>query len=369
MDGKDSNVMRYLIVTYDDYFNIPYIHQYEECLREKGQEYDLVLWNRSGKEVNLPNAFVFSAKDRHSKLGKIAPFLQWRNFVLGILKKHQYERLIILTTMPGVLLADQLLGAYRGKYWLDIRDFTYENIPFYKKLVGKLVQAAEVVSISSPAFREFLPEWDRIYLTHNISNQDAAEPHCTVDPDSRPLNIGFVGGIQFQEQNQNLLRQFANNPGYVLSYVGKVHLGCELQPFCQKNHIHNVRFQPAFTNDQKPEIYRQIQLINCLYGNHNPVVRLLLPNRLYDCVLFKKPILVSKGTYLAGVVEQYQLGIAIDLEREDAVQAVEMYLAHFDRAAFEHGCARFLERVESETVAYRQALNQFCAQPQSAQIC
>lgn len=357
--------MRYLIVTYDDYFNIPYIRYYEDYLRRRGYPYDIVLWNRSGQTVDLPNAYVFSGKDHSSKLGKILPFLRWRQFVLRLLKQQHYDRLIILTTMPGVLLADQLKGPYRGKFWLDIRDFTYENIPFYKKLVGDLVHAAAAVSISSPAFRSFLPDSENIFLTHNISNQDAAEDHCTLDVSHTPLNIGFVGGIQFPEQNQLLLRQFANNPKYILSYIGKPHFGCDYQPFCQENGIRNTIFRPAFTNDQKPAIYRDVHLINSVYGCGNNVVRLLLPNRLYDCVLFKKPILVSKGTYLAQVVEQYHLGLAVDAEKEDVVQALEAYLASFDHAKFDDGCRQFLLRVEEEIRGYEQALEEFCGQPAS----
>lgn len=352
--------MRYLIVTYDDYFNIPYIRFYEDYLKKHHHAYDIVLWNRSRQQVNIPNAYVFTGRDHPSKLGKIAPFLKWRNFVLALLKNQKYDRLIILTTMPAVLLADKLLGEYRNRFWFDIRDFTYENIPFYKKLVGKLVHAATAVSISSPAFRTFLPESDKIHLTHNISNQDAAQAHCSLDVNTKPIHIGFVGGIQFEQQNKLLLQQFANNPNYHLKYVGKSHLGCDLEPFCQKRGIQNAEFHPAFTNDQKPAIYQDIQLINCVYGNHNQVVRLLLPNRLYDCVLFKKPIIVSKGTYLEQVITQYHLGLAVDVENDNVVQAVTAYLENFDRIAFEAGCCQFLARVQEEITDYHDALHTFC---------
>lgn len=352
--------MRYLIITYDDYFNIPYIQYYENYLRAHHQPYDIVLWNRSGRPVEIPNAYVFSGKDRPTKLGKIVPFLEWRRFVLQVLKEKHYDRLIVLTTMPAVLLADKLLGAYRKKFWLDIRDFTYENVPFYKKIVHRLVEAASAVSISSPAFQRFLPKCDHIYLTHNISNQDAMEEHCTLDPRSARCCIGFVGGIQFFEQNKQLISQFANQEKYLLKYVGKAHLGCDLPAFCEEKNIRNAEFYPAFENSQKPEIYKSIHLINCVYGNHNQVVRLLLPNRLYDCVLFKKPILVSKGTYLADVIEEYHLGLAVDVERDDVVQAVEDYLAAFDHEEFDRGCRLFLERVETEISTYQNALQSFC---------
>ena len=352
--------MRYLIISYDDYFNIPYIRFYEETLRKEGHTYDIVLWKRSGKSCGLPNAYEFGGKDHSAKVRKIVPFLRWRKFTLDILKQNHYDRLIILTTMPGILLADHLLGEYKGKYWFDIRDFTYENVFFYKGLVAKLVHGSWATSISSPAFQSFLPNSPRIHLTHNITNEDAAVGHCPLDVTYRPMKIGYVGGIQFVEQNQMLLKQFAHNPDFILKYAGRPHLGCDLQPFCKEQGIKNAEFLPAFTNDQKPGIYQDIHLINSIYGNDNQVVRLLLPNRLYDCVLFKKPILVSKGTYLAEVVARYNLGIAVDPAVDDVAQEIETYLKNFNHQAFDAGCEAFLKVVATEKAAYDLALAKFC---------
>lgn len=353
--------MRYLIISYDDYFNIPYIQYYEKHLQAQNQPYDIVLWSRSGQSVDMPNAFVFYGQDCKSKIGKIKPFLQWRSFVLDILKKHPYDRLIVLTTMPAVLLSDILLTKYRNRYWLDIRDYTYERFLPYKHIVEKLVCGASHVSISSPAFQDFLPSSNNILLTHNISNQEFIQSHCSLDPYDESICIGYVGGVQFEQQNQLLLRQLANHPRYCLKYAGKAHLGCDLPAFCSANGITNVEFQPAFQNSEKPSIYQGIQLINCLYGDDNPVVRLLLPNRLYDCVLFKKPILVSKNTYLALVVEQYHLGLALDTANDNIAECLDAYLSVFDPVTFEEGCRSFLQRTEAELLAYTTALRTFCS--------
>ena len=76
----------------------------------------------------------------------------------------------------------------------------------------------------------------------------------------------------------------------------------------------------------------------------------------------KKPILVSKGTYLAEIVTQYRLGLAVDVETEDTVRAVRSYLETFDPIAFEEGCRQFLDRVEQEIKVYNHALQNFCRQ-------
>ena len=67
--------MRYLIVTYDNYFNIPYIKFYEDYLKQQNYSYDIILWNRSRQEADIPNAYSYQGKDRHSKVGKLLPFM------------------------------------------------------------------------------------------------------------------------------------------------------------------------------------------------------------------------------------------------------------------------------------------------------
>lgn len=352
--------MKCLIVTYDEYLNIPYIQNYERCLRDRGIAYDIVLWDRSGYgDGGIRNAYVFHGQNRPSRLGKLVPFLRWRGFVLRRLREGGYDRLVVLTTIPAVLLADRLLHGWRGRYWLDIRDFTYENLGIYRKLVGKLTCRAGGASISSEGFRHFLPEGCPVCLTHNLTNDGEEEAHCGLNPDRAPLVIGFVGGLRYEEQNCRLLQQLAGSRRYTLRYVGKSHPGCDLPAFCRRSGIENAEFFPAYRNEEKPALYRSIDLINCVYGADTEVTRLALPNKLYDCVLFKKPILVSENTYLAEIVLQYGLGLAVALERESVEARLDAYFAAFDREAFEDGCRRFLQRSRQEQKRYLAALGDF----------
>ena len=82
-------------------------------------------------------------------------------------------------------------------------------------------------------------------------------------------------------------------------------MDCDLEGYCKRNNIKNVVFKGEFKNEDKPEIYREIDFINAIYGNKSLEVTTALPNRLYDGILFKKPIIASKGTYLGEVIKKY----------------------------------------------------------------
>ena len=354
--------MRYLIITYDDYFNIPYILNYESCMKQHGIDYDIVLWNRGESTAPHPdNHLVFTHKDSSNKVSKIAALLAWRRYVLRVLRQKHYDKVIVLTTLPGVLLHHVLVKQYNKNYWFDVRDFTYEQVPFYKTLVADLVRKAQVTSISSKAFLDFLPESDNIVLTHNITNTDHAQQDSALDLNKRPITIAFVGGIQYQHQNELLLHSLGNDPDFMLKYIGKVKPNCTLPAFCAQQQIHNVEFLPVYRNEEKPQIYQSIDLINSIYGNTSKITCLALPNKLYDCILFKKPILVSSGTYLAEIVKEYHIGLALDLETDPVDQRIREYLDHFDPDVFRAGCNRLLEVVLAENQKYTEALECFCS--------
>lgn len=84
-----------------------------------------------------------------------------------------------------------------------------------------------------------------------------------------------------------------------------------------------------------------------------------MPNRLYDGVLFKKPIVATQGTYLGEVVKKYEIGIIINESDNDIIAVVENYLNKFNVKKFNENCNKFLMEVNNEQEKYIEALNLF----------
>ena len=338
--------MKACIITYDEYINIPYVHKYEEILLKNKITYDIILWNRSGQGIEISdgaeNNYLFSMQTNASKLSKIIPFIKWRKDVKAILRKDKYDLLILCTTLPGVLISDILVRDYTKRFILDIRDYTYENWSVYRRFAEKNIGAAGLVIISSKGFQRWLPTGYEYMISHNISNSDYAIEEMQSSSGEKLWTIGFVGGIRYYEINKKLIMQMKNHENFKLLYVGKHHPGCDLLEYCMKNNVNNVEFSSRYNNSQKPEIYNQIDLINSIYGADNEETRTLLPHKLYDCVLYKKPIIVSKGTYLEDVVKKYRLGLAVDIDDENVPQSIEEYIYGFNKNEFINGCRKYI---------------------------
>lgn len=352
--------MKVGIITFSDRNTTPYIKYYEDVMKREGINFECIFWDRYSnyKITKNKNEYTLHIKclPGANKFGKILPMIKYKYIAEKIIKKEQYTHLIVLTTLPGVLLNKILLNEFEDKYILDIRDYTYEKYGFYKKIVDKLVDKSYFTAISSKGFMKFLNKNKKIIPCHNISNLEYEVNICGDLKNKKKILIGFVGAIRYFKQDCKLINCLANSKKYILSYVGKFNIDCNLKEYCKKNNINNVIFEGEFKNEDKALIYRKIDLINSIYGCNGLEVTTLLPNRLYDGVIFKKPVIATKGTYLGMVVEKFSIGIAVDLNKNIA-EEITRFINNFDSKKFIKSCDNFLSIAQKEQRIF---INRIC---------
>ncbi|SDP06735.1 hypothetical protein [Selenomonas ruminantium] len=343
--------MKILIIAFHDREIEPYAVMYEKIAKESDVDYDIFLWDRfSDNSLEIKdNEYIFHkiCTMGGDKLKKIPAFYCFRSVLKKIITNNCYKKIIVLNTMPGVLLADLLLNEYKNNFIYDIRDYTYEKYFIYKWLVRKLIANSAFTTISSPGFIKFLGYSEKFVNNHNISNEADRFAHSTI-LNKEKIIIGFVGAIRYYEENTALLDCLKNNDKYSFVYMGRRYPECDLFTYCQEKKIKNVSFKGAFSNNEKPVIYRGIDIINAVYGNKKNEVKTALPNKLYDAIIFKKPIMVSSDTYLADVVEKYRIGFSVDVIRDNFKDKLDKYLQSFNAEEFEHNADSLLEKVMRE---------------------
>ena len=348
--------MRVCIIGHTERNYLPYMEKYVQFLKRHGVEYDIVCWQR--EERPRAGSLDYYEKVKPGVFNKIASYRRFKRHVVRILEKNRYDKLIVLTTMPAIFLRKVLFENYKGKYLFDFRDYSFERFPLYRRIVDRLIGNSGLTTISSLGFMEFLSPNDKIIMNHNFTNHEPAE----FMPDLRQkqvINIGFIGGVRYYDENTFLIEQLKNTFRYQLWYIGQPHPDCDLPGYCAQNEVTNVSFVGKYDNSQKPELYKSIDIINSIYGDDSLEVTTALPNRLYEACLFKKPIISSKGTYLGQIIEQYHLGLSIDVEQDDVRKILDDYIDNFDREAFLEGCRRFLNVIKADELRLQEALAQF----------
>lgn len=304
---------------------IPYFKVYERMFSEMDMMYDIILWNRSlieekcrGRIIshNIPD----TANNKDPK--KVLKYFGFAKFVKQELKNNKYKKIVFLDTSSCtlVLLHGFLRKNYMKKYWVDIRDYSFENIFLYKYMLGKTLKNAFGCDISSRGFLKFLPNIDNYCVTHNIDFDtiNQLENHCIEeypDNENHVIRISFIGNVRYYGINKTLLDIFKNDPRFKIQFYGT---GSEvLSEYCEKNGIQNVEFEGRFPFEKTAEFYQKTDIINNLYGNNTMEVKTALSNKLYYSLYLDKPILVYPDTYMCDVVSKYGLGFVVDFKSDN----------------------------------------------------
>lgn len=342
---------------------MPFAENYISVLEKHDIEYGCIFWNRNkdSKLEKVGNNYILNMVCRpgNSKLSKIVPMLRFKYAVEKIIQNEKYTHLVILTTQPAVLLNNVLRHKYKNKFIFDYRDYSYERFGFYRKIVNKLIEVSYFTAISSKGFLKYLDNNIKIFPCHNISIDFPNLKNANGLKQKDVIKIGFVGGVRYFKENTKLIDNFANNNKYILKYIGQPNIDCNLEDYCCHKAINNVYFQGRFENKQKPKIYEDIDIINSIYGNNSLEVTTALPNRLYDALLFKKPIIVSKGTYLSAVVDKYKIGVVVDVVNDDLVNKLEKYICDFKIDDFNKNVDSLLKIITNEQKIYFQKIEEF----------
>lgn len=355
--------MKILIIAFHPRYMTPYCKLYEDFLQSNNIDYDILFWDR------FSNATLEKKKNEFtihricslggSKLKKIIPMWNFRITLNKIIQANNYDKIIVLNTLPAVLLNDTLLKKYKEKFILDIRDYTYEKYCIYKNKVNELIGNSYITTISSRGFMRFLKNSEKIYINHNISNDEDILNHKTEDIRYKEiLKIGFAGVIRYEDENKFLIDSLKDSRRYKLQYIGREYPGINLKKYIEDNVIRNVTFKGKFENKDKPQIYQDIDIINAYYGTGTLEVDTALPNKLYDCLIFKKPMIATKGTYLSTIVEKYNLGIAISKD-DDLKTKLDNFIKNFNAVEFEKTTNMLLKIVANDQEKIVEKLKEF----------
>lgn len=357
--GKELVTMKVCIIGHTERNYLPYMEKYVQFFEKKGVDYDIICWQREEKPLlRRDHQYDYFEEAKDGTFNKMMSYIRYRRYIMGMLQKNRYDKIIVLTTVPALFLKGYLRRNYRGRYLFDFRDYSHEKFAPYRKAVEQLIADSEFSTISSHGFMEFLTESPKLLMNHNITYHTPEE----TAPDLRQkqvINIGFIGGVRYYEENAALIERLKNTFRYQLWYIGKATNDCDLQGYCAQHEVTNVSFVGKYDNAQKPELYRNIDIINSIYGDDSLEVTTALPNRLYEACLFKKPIISSKGTYLGDVIERYNLGLVVDVEKDDVLQLVNDYVDSFDREDFVQGCNTFLKLIKTDEEQLVNALVKF----------
>ncbi len=227
------------------------------------------------------------------------------------------------------------LGRKRLKYAYEESDMLFANYKssimqwIIKKINKRVIKNSALTVFTSEGFTEYYykgitPE-NVIYVPNKLTRNILELPKCAESGliDVRKLRFAFVGWVRYE--TIYLFAKFLkkNYPQHEFNFYGDAKL-------MEKEKIEELRelgckFNGAFSNPTDlPSIYNNIDVVVSTYDVRGVNPQYAEPNKIYEAIYFRKPIVVSDNSFLANKVRKLGIGVAVDaLYEESVIKGIE----------------------------------------------
>lgn len=345
--------MKILILSSSKFKYMPYINFCVSNLDLSKHDVHIVYWNKDLQEEEIPykNITLHELRLKHDddmpKPLKLLNFFKYRKYVLSLLKKTDFDLIVIYYVLPAFLIFDKLHSKYKDKYIIDYRDITFERFNFYKKAVHRVISGAKATFISSDAFREFLPDTGKIYTTHNIALDTLNHSQYFYKKTNLPLHVSTWGFFRDTFVNRAFTNSICNDYRFTMNFHGnKRSAGKLLEEHCAEIEAKNIFFTGSFSPNDRYDFSKETDLLYNMFDNDK--TQYALGNRFYDGIIFSIPQLCTKDSFMGDMVVKYGIGKAFDPKSPNLADEIYEYYKSIEPTEFNNNCKIALEKIMRE---------------------
>ena len=302
----------------------------------------LVYWNRETVDLwELGHSDIeskeISIKANYSNpLKRIIPTCKYAIEAIKYLRKAKPKCIYCENfDMLAICVMYSFFKKQRPKIIYEIADLNKliidEQNNLIKKLSKKIIVSTEkglchyvnLLVLTSEKFYDiyfgnFFPK-EKILI---IPNMPALNPFTNYRPKtSGVFTVGFIGVVRYKEQMMMLISAAQTCKVNVLFAGGG--LDDEIETICKD--IPNIEYYGKYVYDTEiASLYAKCDCIYSVYNADLNNVKVALPNRLYEAIYCGLPIIVAKGTFLAELVEDMGVGVAVShVDHVDLISALD----------------------------------------------
>ena len=334
----------------------PYLSIYTRQLKKSGVDYEIISWNRANVVENCIQYNVPEGKRYFFSV--FFSYFKYARFVKKILKKEEYDRIIVFSSQLAIFLAGYLKRHYWGRYIIDFRDLSIEQKKPFDYLFKKVLQYSYANVISSPGFKDYLPLGVNYIISHNFNvdqvNQsinEKAMPYL-----GRVNKVLTIGALR-TDMNIEVMNSLGNHQGFELSFVGKGTAAEYLENYSKSKGFTNVFFTGFYNKEEEPAIYEQHALVNIIYPLIPSHIS-ALSNRFYNSLIYKRPMIVASNTVQGDYAVKYGVGLVVD-NCENLSSDIVEYNRSFDFKQYVQQCNSLLSEFLNENKLFEKTLCDF----------
>lgn len=337
----------------------PYVSIYLRYLEKWNVNYDLISWNRNGK---IESGYQFNSIEKsRNPFAILWGFLKFAHFAINVVNKNKYDKLVVFDSQLGIFLSVFLYRKFKRKYIFDYRDLSIEQKSAFSLFFKLLLSNSYANVISSPGFKPYLPREFRYVVSHNF-NQDLALR--SMDRDQRTfkgdiIKVLTIGAIRV-DSNYEVIDAFGDQDAFELFFVGKGLAAPVLEKYSKDKGYNNVFFSGFYKKEDECNIIQRHTCINIIY----PLIPshiAALSNRFYNSLIYRRPMIVRKGTIQGNYAEKYKVGLVID-NCSNLSTKLKAYLKDLNFEEYNINCKRLLGVFIQENKEFEEVLKNFLSE-------
>ncbi len=334
----------------------PYLNTYINILKNINNiSYDIVFFNREKQLNEISNDNVYKidwiGKYSNNKINKMLNFINYYYKTKKILDNNRYDKIIVLTTIPGVILSKYLIKNYYKKYIMDVRDYTWEKIPFYYKREKMLFNSSLLNVISSPEFTKFLPKSNYL-LCHNLNINEVLLNKRIEKNKNDIIQISYIGSIAYEDNCIKLINLVKNDNRFSFYFYGNETNGKIVSNYIFNLNCDRIKYFGPYMPNQTEELFEKADLVFNCYGNETSLVKYAISNKYYFGLAYHRPLLVSPDTTMSSLVGNY--GYSLDLKTAKNLNDLFEWYNRLDENEFDTFAKKHLEEsIQNNKIAIK----------------
>lgn len=207
--------------------------------------------------ISYGELHTFKSWDESKKFSSYRKYAKW---VKAQVRDRKIDFIITLTALSSVFCSPLLLSKhFKGKYIIDIRDYSYEHISLFKLIEKRLVRNAALRVISSRKYECFLPKNENYLVCHNISFDVTSQAVTEFKTETNlPIRIGYIGAVSYEDQCYKLIDLVKNDSRFAFEIYGKGVSSELVEDYVEKIHCSRIQCHGAYQPNEKASIIKGV---------------------------------------------------------------------------------------------------------------
>lgn len=310
----------------------PRVQKYCDFLKAKEIPYCIYCWDRNLKYSDDNEHIYFHRKAEYGTGMKNWLGIILFNFFLVkqlFLNRKSYQT-IHACDFDTVLSALFIKLFYRKKLVYDVFDWFVDSRNFDSGLIRSVILSLEHIALKHanvviicdeerekqlnyvPKHLWVLPNIPNFSVDLNVQGTNEMIPR-----EVEVLHLSYVGTMPTDRGLDKLLECVKNNPKLYLDIAGFGSLDKMVKEYSDQ--CSNINFHGMVSYEEGMKIMSKSDIIVALYEKKIRNNIYAAPNKYYEGLYLRKPILTTKGTLVGNHTEKYATGFVIGEELEDLV--------------------------------------------------